>query len=1783
MKRMLESLGYQQHPETGVWTALGYGGIAYSDGDEIEQRMAQVMLDAKDLSVLSDNLKEYITDWPSLYHLSSSRANLLRPFANRLTGAAVLEIGAGCGAITRYLGESGAHVLALEGSPRRAAIARARTRELPHIEVLAERFDQFTCEQKFDVITLIGVLEYANQFTPGENPALEMLRRARSLLQPGGLLIIAIENQLGLKYWAGAPEDHLGVPMYGIEGRYRCDEPQTYGRKVLAEMLSRAGFNRADFLSPLPDYKLPISILTPGGMASDDFDAAAIASQSVRLDPQLPKAPTFSPELAWPSVMLNQLGTDLANSFLIAAGDSGRPLVESGVLAYHYSTGRARGHCKQTIFRRSESGGIDVYCNLLEPVPTDVQPCLLSLQLPGQTSYVHGQLLSSELTQLVTREDWSIDAVGSFLKQYLSIVSEIAFADRRIHLVASVHSLLPGNCFDLVPQNIIRDTHGSYQAIDREWILEHEMPVGWLLFRTLLLLTQNVTQFGKPKIKFGNTRRDFFLAAFLSAGFEVDSATLESFAQLESSAQSEATGRTVASLANWWADSPLPIKGVAEPNPENDSSADALALKITCLEEEKGDLQFRLEGQAQSKLDLEWKIGQLNDQIARKNQDIADLQKSLQDIRASKIWRLTSPLRMMPTGIGGEVIEAKLLPDAIKIGGGLIPTLRTAIKVLRNEGMEGIRWRMSNVRQLQRGEEAIQSALIPETRLNDIPQIIPYYPDPRWDNEPRGQSEKSLHFALHCYLGEQVDALTVVRLLESIPFGFDLYVSVAGHQDANVLLRTLKESLSLAGVIRVVKLSASARPFASLINCFGRDLSNYPTFGHLSFVGGDNHAPQSLIGPQGCTGGRLSHLVALMTDEVSLILGERRLAQSEPKSVAKKDWVERLIKAGNINIVADCGSWHLHGNDAFLAKKAVLREMREAVQRLDPEGNNAGDSEQYLSDALDAVLPAFAHSPSGKILQIQSRESVADFPYYEPQVNYARSIVHKDVRVLSYYLPQFHPTPENDEWHGTGFTEWTKVRAANPLFKGHYQQHIPHSDIGYYLLDSPDVLRRQVSEMRRAGVHGQVFYHYWFSGRMILEKPAQMLLSHPDIAMPFCFCWANENWTRRWDGNEREILLGQTYSADDAKAFIRYLIPYFKDSRYIRVGTRPVLMVYRPSSIPNPSEYIGIWAEECASAGVDIPYVVAVLTRGATNPNDFQMDAGTERVLHDWTDGNVEDQRSSLQAYWPMTGGVLSYDDVRNFYTAQRDRKPFDYFRSTVPMWDNTARYGTGALLLHGSTPESFQRWMEEAIADAEANLPSDRRFVIVNAWNEWAEGTHLEPDARYGYSYLNSVGRALSGISFESQLNYDAELPKDLRVHIDLSPSVKGQIDTDRGVRRRLLYSLRKSTIFGKYRIGCDDSSLEYELPSAQVESRKEADVVITINIACIFSKQVLEKMISTAWGLKSTVVPNFYGDNSDLAAVAKNGAVANSVLLQAPIRVDLGKNFIARRNTAVRMRTDSWCFEIKPDTVQPDQLPMVTTIVRVHEDADLDELENALSCLNAMRNCAVLPLIATQNFNDLKAEKLTAILANFHWAEGVCPMIHRYETSNGIRDLRSVMLNESLKKVATQYCAFLDYDDLLFPSAYATLIDRIKASGKSVAFGRVFSTSRESVQKVLVKREKAFQYGYSYKDFVGCNHAPLHSFLFDISKMDLSGLKYFPDQKYMEDYLLTLQIFSERNADWDGLSMNIYIGDYIHSSDREHTLAISDPEFRQQLFSNAEYLRCEGRIKELRKKLTS
>ena len=343
-------------------------------------------------------------------------------------------------------------------------------------------------------------------------------------------------------------------------------------------------------------------------------------------------------------------------------------------------------------------------------------------------------------------------------------------------------------------------------------------------------------------------------------------------------------------------------------------------------------------------------------------------------------------------------------------------------------------------------------------------------------------------------------------------------------------------------------------------------------------------------------------------------------------------------------------------------------------------------------------------------------------------------------KVLAFYLPQFHAVPENDAWWGKGFTEWTNVARALPRFVGHYQPRIPR-DLGHYELHGTAVLRRQAEMARGAGIHGFVFYMYSFNGRRLLDGPVEALLADPSIDLPFCLMWANENWTRRWDGSEHEVLLSQDYRPEDEPALIETFLRHFRDRRYIRLEGRPVLMVYRAGLIPRGA--VARWRRLFAAAGEE-PMFVMAQSFGDRDPRRFGMDAAVEFPPHKLTEG-LETISDLTMLDHAATARVYRYDEV----AAATDLlpQPYPLIRTALPGWDNDARRQGAGMTLHGATPEAYQAWLGRLVAAAQAQPVGGEALVCVNAWNEWGEGAYLEPDVHFGAAFLNATGRAVAGL----------------------------------------------------------------------------------------------------------------------------------------------------------------------------------------------------------------------------------------------------------------------------------------------------------------------------------------------------------------------------------------------------------------------------------------------------
>lgn len=383
--------------------------------------------------------------------------------------------------------------------------------------------------------------------------------------------------------------------------------------------------------------------------------------------------------------------------------------------------------------------------------------------------------------------------------------------------------------------------------------------------------------------------------------------------------------------------------------------------------------------------------------------------------------------------------------------------------------------------------------------------------------------------------------------------------------------------------------------------------------------------------------------------------------------------------------------------------------------------------------------------PGDNILDpaVDIRRFVAPADAFEEFDSHAGLAGRERAKAIAFYLPQFHAFPENDEWWGSGFTEWTNIAKGTPRFAGHYQPRIPR-DLGFYDPTQEGVLERQVAMARQAGIHGFCFYFYWFNGHRLMERPLERLLANPQIDMPFCLLWANENWTRRWDGQDQEVLIRQDYAEEDDPALIETFLRHFRDSRYIRVDGRPVLIIYRAQIIPNMRERLARWRTMFREHG-ESPLILMAQTFNDNDPRPYGLDGAIEFPPHKVA-AKVPNAVSSVRIYDPLfSGEVRPYDGIVDA-SLNEPAPPYPLIKTVFPSWDNDARRQGRGAVYHGSTPQSYRRWLEGTIAFAKANPFHNERMVFINAWNEWAEGAYLEPDLHFGAAYLNATARAVYG-----------------------------------------------------------------------------------------------------------------------------------------------------------------------------------------------------------------------------------------------------------------------------------------------------------------------------------------------------------------------------------------------------------------------------------------------------
>lgn len=355
-------------------------------------------------------------------------------------------------------------------------------------------------------------------------------------------------------------------------------------------------------------------------------------------------------------------------------------------------------------------------------------------------------------------------------------------------------------------------------------------------------------------------------------------------------------------------------------------------------------------------------------------------------------------------------------------------------------------------------------------------------------------------------------------------------------------------------------------------------------------------------------------------------------------------------------------------------------------------------------------------------------------------------------RVIAIYLPQFHPFKENDEWWGPGFTEWTNVAKARPRFRGHYQPHIP-ADLGFYDLRLEETRIAQAQMAQENGIYGFCYYHYWFNGNILMGRPLREVIKTAKPNFPYMICWANENWTKAWDGKEKDILILQKYSEEDDIKHINYLLDnVFCDPRYIKVNEKPVFSIYRSTNFPNMRNTIQLWREEAWKRRLEL-YLCRMESFGEYG----------KQYLDDGFDAAIEFQPHKADIVMPFYENTIPrlvnkvYRKVakKDFFpivydygeyiklACKRPKPDYKRFPCVTPSWDNSPRRQNNFFAFVNSTPDKYGRWLQDVLLKF-TPYSIDENFVFINAWNEWAEGNHLEPDLKWGRGYLEATKKAI-------------------------------------------------------------------------------------------------------------------------------------------------------------------------------------------------------------------------------------------------------------------------------------------------------------------------------------------------------------------------------------------------------------------------------------------------------
>jgi hypothetical protein len=635
--------------------------------------------------------------------------------------------------------------------------------------------------------------------------------------------------------------------------------------------------------------------------------------------------------------------------------------------------------------------------------------------------------------------------------------------------------------------------------------------------------------------------------------------------------------------------------------------------------------------------------------------------------------------------------------------------LGTILRVWREEGWPGVVWRL----QARLGWLGLQPA----------PTRLPPLRRPEWITIDGSREEFAREVALPPAPAEPLVSV-LLHHRDAVDDTLGRLAAIAGGRPDASFEVIVAGSPTLAPVANVRFQSGDS--FASAMNAAARQAR-----GRFLLFLEEGTQPQP---------GWLDALVVAADDPDVGVAGSKVLARTghlrEAWIVPRSDGRVERVGAGEDPRRAEYGSRREVGScstTSFLVPRAVFLEHGG----FDEAAGSSPVADLFLR--IRAAGRSIVYVPGSVVVHGPGEESPAVEVGAPLPERLAQAIAREErVRAVAFYLPQFHPIPENDAWWGKGFTEWTNVARAKPLYAGHAQPRVP-ADLGFYDLRLPEAREAQAALAASHGLAGFCYYYYWFHGKRLLERPLLDTLAQRRPDFPFCLCWANENWTRRWDGHEDEILIGQEHSPEDDRRFVESLLPFLEDDRYIRVDGKPLVLLYRARLLPDLPRTAAIWRRTAREAGVGDLYLAAVQSfdTGEVDPRTWGFDAAVEFPPHGYAVAAPSPRGARFE------GRFFDYPKSAARFSA-RPLPSYPLFRTAMPSWDNSPRRGRRAHVFVNGTPEHYERWLATIVRQTRQFKTGGERIVFINAWNEWAEGNYLEPDQERGRSYLEATARAL-------------------------------------------------------------------------------------------------------------------------------------------------------------------------------------------------------------------------------------------------------------------------------------------------------------------------------------------------------------------------------------------------------------------------------------------------------